>query len=310
MKTKKNCDRKKKTLLTPFKGELKDSLIAVMDIMGFSSVLKNNSFSFDMLVTNLAVDACLKSVKHRALYSGKNDSSYIKKIQQSILHFQFSDILIFIMPNLSKTDDKIVKLQLFAFVEVVANAVATFFDYGFPVQCQMEYGNCWWNMDENFLLGKPFVIAHEKADAMGFSGVVISEDVLKVVFGNVMGDDCRKFCRCIGIEKISVPDKVDNYNPAYCVDWFHIRNDSDFNICSIRQRLIEKFTNHGKSLTPSVVKKIDNTENLIHQFYARAKEYQEEEDCYKQSTEVTEFVQQCEIEAKCKRKTCRKLLRK
>lgn len=309
MKTKKNCDLKKKTLWTPFKGELKDSLIAVMDIMGFSSVLKNNSFSFDMLVTNMAVDACLKRVKHRALYSYKKDLSYIKKIPNSILHFQFSDTLIFIMPNLEKSVRE-AEIQFIMFVEAVKWAVNTFFDQGFPVQCQMEYGNCWWNMDENFLLGKPFVIAHEKADAMGFSGVVISEDVLKVVFGNVMGEACRKFCRWIGIEKISVPDKADNYNPAYCVDWFHIRNDSDFNICSIRQRLIEKFTNHGKSLTPSVVKKIDNTENLIHQFYARAKEYQEEEGCYKQSTEVTEFVQQCEIEAKCKRKTCRKLRRK
>ena len=271
---------KKKTELNPLKGELRNSLIAVMDIMGFSSILKNNAFNFGMLVTNLAVDGCLKHVKASALIPDKTDPEHIKDLYKTILHFQFSDTLILVMPEISKTSRE-AQCQFFVFVNAVAWAVSSFFDRGFPVQCQIEYGNCWWNMDENFLLGRQFIIAHEKISDMGFSGMVVSEDVLKIVFGNVRSEECRRFCRHLGIERITVPDKKDDYYEEYCFDWLHIRHDLSFSVENIRQELIEKFTQHGKCLTASVVKKIDNTENMIRQFCAKAKEYRDEEQCYK-----------------------------
>ena len=263
-----------------FGTQLKDSLVAVMDVMGFSSVLKKNSGIFDLILTNIAYASCVKCAKHYANILNEGKATEVARIQERIFHFQFSDTLIFVLPLKSKS----IETQFVAFVDMVIWAVEKYFERGFPVQCQIEQGDCIWNPEENFLLGKPFVDAHEKAGSLDFAGIVMADDVVRMIGQKISDSD--RVLRRLGIEKISVPIKGEGYQPRYCIDWRCSRYDKEFYATDIKQYLIRKFTEHGKDLSDRVVNKLNNTEYLIRQFWERAREFQEEESYYKISPQV------------------------
>ena len=267
-----------------FGEQLPNSLVAVMDIMGFSSVLEQNPNCLDLLTLGTGVVACMTSAKHGRNYIGKVDlkklgltHSTIEKAKLRIVVFQFSDTVVFALPKTSPCcmEDAV------AFFDTVAWAVSTFLDRGLPVQCQIEFGNSWINRANNLFLGIPFLAAHQKASNLGFSGIVISDAAMNAICktnADPPGIDLafqRKLCRYVGVERISVPSKNGKYDPSYCLDWLRFRYGGGEEVD--RQYLVEQFTAFSKSLSDSVIKKIENTEWLIQQFRAHAKRFQEEE---------------------------------
>ena len=260
---------------------LQNSLVAVMDVMGFSSMLENNSELFNLVQTNVAFESCCKRIKHLA--SIFNDKGEMRKIQKRMFHFQFSDTLVLVLP----LQTKLMELQFAAFIDKVIWTVEAYFEGGFPVQCQIEFGDCLWNNEEYFLLGKPFVDAHVNAGLLDFAGVVMSDKVVEMIKEKIRDlDRVRRIFRVLGVEQISVPIKNNGFQPRYCIDWRYSRYDKKASKIDIRQYLVRKFTEHGKGLSSSVINKLNNTEYLIRQFWECAREFQEEESWYKISPQV------------------------
>lgn len=286
---------------TGFGEQLPNSLVAVMDIMGFSAMIQASGGMMTLVENGLAVTACMGAVRHVQGFmaevqwpcSTRRAMAFQDKVNSNlanIQHFQFSDTIVFLLPKVKKGDTT----ALFAFVATVLHAVYDCFWYGFPVRCQIEFGDCLRNRNENFLLGKPFIDAHEKSEQIGYSGIAISEKTMEVFRTAVKGTlPLPSVCEILGIERLSSPDKFGVYSTMWCVDWMKCRYDNAFNICCFRQELVERFTAHGKTLSESVVKKIDNTEIVMRQFVAKAKAFREAQSYYQQPKEIGEFPYCC-----------------
>lgn len=265
----------------PFCQTFKNGFVAVLDIMGFSSYIENHAEDMQMLEAQLEVAECMRWAKELAYcreYRQTKGDSFSKaffKAKDSIQTFQFSDTLIFVLPDVKQN----ALISLLAFTMFVAVAVKACFDKGFPVSGAIEYGDCSYNFRENFLLGAAFVKAHEAGGRLSFSGVVVSPSVVDAQkkslesFSKRMGASPKLSIpyELYRIVKISIPKMDGSFYEGYCLDWMLDVESKRFKNSDLRQLIVDKFLAHGKTLTERVVKKIENTELVIRQMLARNK---------------------------------------
>ena len=275
--TKTQSNRNRKSFCQTFK----NGFVAVLDIMGFSSYIENHTEDMQMLEAQLEVAECMRWAKEVAYCrecrqtKGDSFSRAFYKVKDSIQTFQFSDTLIFVLPDV-KQDSLI---SLLAFTMFVAAAVKACFDKGFPVSGAIEYGDCSYNFQENFLLGAAFVKAHEAGGRLGFSGVVVSPSVVDVQEKSLESASARMGAspklsipyELYRIVKISIPKMDGTFYEGYCLDWMLDAESKKFKNSDLRQLIVDKFVAHGKTLTDRVVKKIENTELVIRQMLSRNK---------------------------------------
>jgi hypothetical protein len=89
--------------------------------------------------------------------------------------FWFSDTVIMMLPKTSSKKDNI------EFVTAVKDTALAMFKEGLPIRGCIDYGDCLYNEYGNFLLGSPFIRAHRESEKLCFSGLVITDEALKVV---------------------------------------------------------------------------------------------------------------------------------
>ena len=259
----------KKNSKNEFWSLLPNSLVAVMDIMGFSAVLENNDTDRARTILADTVLNCFSEVKKagrldRVIPKNVERKEVLKKINAEREKMEitvFSDTAVFIMPNIQLNN----RNQLLAFYCTTTRAVETFFDNGFPVQCRIEHGDFLFNEKNRIIIGRAFSNAYRHAENMGYSGIEISDNAIIKSFGNPTELKTKQLLNIYGIAKTEVPDREGNFHSAYCIDWHSGSYEIKGQQIDLRQQLIEKFTMHGKTINARVLSKLDHTELLIRQ---------------------------------------------
>ena len=251
---------------------LDEYLVAVLDILGIKNMMANaddQTLNHMSVCFSEALQRCNEDVRkhhHKELESlGKSD---FKEVYDSLYNeskfLTFSDTLVLTL-NLSKMPAQTPRSSnaatslFFAKVRYATNAL---YCYGLPVRGCIDIGTLLWR--DNFIFGKPFANAFSISDALDFSGVVVTDQVMER-FRSSPIDAISVLQKC----RLPVPIKgcqKDVY--MHCVDWmgFYYENKG----CIDTQELFSKFCMHGKLITGAIERKIRNTEYILREMKSQA----------------------------------------
>jgi hypothetical protein len=226
---------------------MNNCLVAVLDIMGFSNFIEKNSNQGGMQRMSALLHTIQSIVSHVDLYSKKprrNASSFVKK---KMVVFWFSDTVIMMLPKASSNKDNI------EFVTAVKDTALAMFKEGLPIRGCIDYGDCLYNEHGNFLLGSPFIRAHRESEKLCFSGLVITDEALKVVNDghNISGVVVLKV-PIKGIGKVVKESRN-------CIQWC---DEDDL----LKDEIYRSFSDHDKSVNNRGWELINNTHEVLRMF--------------------------------------------
>ena len=251
----------------------KASLIAVLDILGISSMM-NNAQPDDL--SNLAQS--LEEAFNEAQTNAQRIISEIDKRHNkkfSIKRFfeiqVFSDTIT-ICCNFNKIIKEIPILEriklpeyylmIYGFFVCVKEIAYSLFINGYPTRGCISAGPI--ISTKNFIVGKPFIESITISNNLNFAGVVVSKKA-KLVYDNI-SEGFQSLLKDAPIERHLVACKNVRKQQMWCLNFLDGPNDR-FLITDIASI----FSEHGKNITGNVQEKITNTQNLLQSFLKRRK---------------------------------------
>ena len=248
---------------------MKQSFIAVLDLLGIKQLMCNATADDLCRIAN-SLKAPFENVRScmpRFLSSLRNvkwEESYLDILRSSTTFHNFSDTIVIICdPNLSSPNDRRKAAMLFFIL--VRLAVYELFVSGYPVRGCIDAGFIY--QAGSVIVGYPYINALSIGESLDFSGVVITDNALK------LDCDCEtEFSSTASAASLTlnVPTKLGE-KECLCLNWLappdkNSPNQEISKLMDIKQFLYEKFAEHGKSINTSVLRKITNTENTIRAF--------------------------------------------
>jgi len=267
------CDMNKREMIDLITGkDIKTCLVASIDIMGFSFLARVRP-CMSMILLNMKLRRTVRNARKRFPQFLFGKKALVRTIRNNTKIVQFSDTLVFFLP----IRDGISIEVLSSFCGAISFVVKELFDEGFPSQACIHFGRCLYNEKENYFIGEPFIAAHQTAEMLGFSGLVVPEEVVRRATGSLRNDVARNL---LG-KSICVPCKRSNsllrYKKAsfYCVDWMHFWLDESrkgWGFARIEKYVASRFAANGKTIEDhNVRKKMNNTIELMKTFLSSAK---------------------------------------
>lgn len=248
---------------------LRQSFVAVLDILGVSQLMSKASAN-DLCGIANSIKAPFENVKScmsrflLGLHDVKWEESYLDILNATTTFHNFSDTIVIICrPNLSSRNDAKTAAMLF-FVQVRL-AVYELFMSGYPVRGCIDAGIIY--QVGSVVVGYPYINALSIGESLDFSGVVITDNALKLDY------DCETKLGSTASAAslaLNVPTKQGE-KEYHCLNWLMPSDKNSPNpdmskLVDIKQFLYEKFSEHGKIINASVLRKITNTENTIRAF--------------------------------------------
>lgn len=264
------------------------SLVATFDLLGISSLMLNSTEdNLNKLADSLHEVYGLTTTKLREIMQKHSQAcehngarQILDRIREAISFNVFSDTIVasmrldqrYIEEQFSKFDFSVEYENLFRghavyiFLRMIETIANILFSSGFPARGCIDIGPMYWEKD--LVVGQPYVNALKCADKLEFSGVVFTDDAKKFCdeqVKTIKDPDCE-----FGSLQLEVPTKGGMLTLP-CLNWIY--NDMDFSKQStdLRQLLVERFSEHGKTMSASVWDKLENTERTIRAFMIQNK---------------------------------------
>lgn len=250
---------------------LRKSFVAVLDILGVSQLMSHASAK-DLCEIANSIKAPFENVRScmdrflSELHDMKWKESYLNIFNATTTFHNFSDTIVIICrPNLSSLNDADVKTAAMLFFLQVRLTAYELFMSGYPVRGCIDAGIIY--QAGRVVVGYPYINALSIGESLDFSGVVITDNALKLDY------DCETEFNATASAvslTLSVPTKLGE-KEYRCLNWLappdkNSQNPEISKLIDIKQFLYEKFAEHGKSINTSVFRKITNTENTIRAF--------------------------------------------
>ena len=250
----------------------KASLIAVLDILGISSMM-NNAQPDDL--SNLAQsleEAFNEAQTNAQRLISEIDKRHNKKF--SIKRFfeiqVFSDTITIYcdfnkikkIPILERIKLSEYYLMIYGFFVCVKEITRTLFVNGYPARGCISAGPI--ISTKNFIVGKPFIESITISNNLNFAGVVVSKNA-KLVYDNIP-EGFQSLLKNAPIERHLVACKNVRKQKMWCLNFLEGQRDRFF-ITDIDFF----FSEHGKIITGNVQEKITNTKKLLQSFLKRKK---------------------------------------
>jgi len=248
-------------------------IVAYFDILGYQNFLINNNINdcidkIEGILVKLPVEIetdffHLKdnsSIKAEEYYEYKKKLVDIRKDLINHLNTLFiSDTIIFFFDIANIKNNIPFCLQQMLVYLIIFMKLS--FENGFPMRGFVDYGEYYFNNDVNIniIAGKTIVKCHQETSAFDFSGLVIDDSVRKYCMNfnydilNLLFDK-----KVIADYLVNLKNKEDHkYVCNFIIDGINENLD---------QYIFNSFHKHNKEISNEVMKKINNTENIMKHF--------------------------------------------
>lgn len=230
----------------PFGVLLKNSMVAVFDIMGFKAIIKQMSSPGAMQQLAVTLNTSMTFAKSAGLLKRifpklKNTIvDHACDSQNNIKVYWFSDTIILVKPDfrVGNVADSL------GFMELVVDAYNCMFEKGFALRGCIDYGDCLRCDKYNYLLGLPFVRAMQSAEGLDFMGLIINEGARAHLSSKVL--------KMYGGREIDVRVNKKDLDTRYCVNWLRATSATKFRKDAFKKKVDKVSQMHGKTINARV----------------------------------------------------------
>lgn len=244
------------------------SLIATLDILGISRMMKGaQSEALPELAQSLE-DAFNNAKDTVATYikaidtASRNDLKMANFLKMRV----FSDTIVIscnfqmimrTIPFFERCNCLEWDSMVLGFFVCVKSLALSLFRDGFPARGCIASGPIITARD--FVIGKPFVESLEISKDLNFSGVVLT-DCAKILY-DASAERFEELAKAAPVERHYVYDKSNKRKRCYCLNYLDWPGDE-----YLIENMAELFAKHGKTITPDVQDKMNNTRQLLTAF--------------------------------------------
>lgn len=234
-----------------------EALVAAFDVLGAQAVFSKNTRD-GVRIATATIFAAFKDATESLITefsSAVKNSSDIEEQRSTIsemsanMSFKFYGDTMVALVNLDDTRPLYFNITCQMFIAQAQIIYYKMLECGFPVRGFLDYGYV--GTSGSIITGRPYVAAIRNSDQLEFSGVAVSDAFLEKV----------SKLNCPEIYPLNIPTKQGRTN-ANILDWLDNTEFLEENR-DIRQDLFFSFFRHGKRSDDSVLRKLNNTEDLI-----------------------------------------------
>ena len=247
-----------------------NSLIAVLDILGISSMMRNAQVKdLPNLASNLesAFSYAQEYAQKIIATLDKRENKYFS-IQRFFKIQVFSDTVV-ICCNFNKIQKEVSVLDrqkipeyyllAFGFFVCVKAIAGSLFRDGYPTRGCISVGPI--ISTKNFIIGKPFIDSITHANNLNVAGIIVLKTA-KIVYDCILKSQYMQ--KQAPIELHMVPYKNSRPKKTWCLNFLEHPIDR-FLILNIESF----FSKHGKIVTEDATEKIKNTKKLFQAFFKK-----------------------------------------
>ena len=247
--------------------KVENGLVCFFDILGYQNILINNSINDCAIIIKEILLKTPKNVLENILDTASFDEPLYNEIkmffEERLDYIMVSDsiIMFFDYDNLDNIEISNAIMYSMFFI--------TYFKYlsfksGFPMRSCIDFGQFYFT--GNIFAGSTIVNCYNESEKLDFSGIVMTENAYNFI-SNKIDDIAELHCKNM-ITTYLVPLKSGDSKMKHIVDWYtepHFHKPDD----DVKQFIFNAFHMHNKMVDQTVIKKINNTENIIRYFLYR-----------------------------------------
>jgi len=256
--------------------EIKKGIVGFVDILGYKNIIENNEIEklgpIIQEILNLAKDVkdIVKNDIKKSFYKKKDLDSFDKLYNAyEIESHVISDSIIF-LGEINETDDIFNSIKFAIYIRFLQKLCRISLEKGFALRGAISYGD--YINENNIIASKAHIEAYSLSEEkLNFSGIAVCSGF-------------KNFCEKMDKEKSTIFLKklYENTSEIHCqlkdgkeeklliIDWISGLGEGEYN-GDLRQYLFNSFSKHNKDISQSVIRKIDNTENVLRSILAKNK---------------------------------------
>jgi hypothetical protein len=240
-----------------------NGIVCFLDILGYKSLIINNTIEecakiIKEILKDLpkeVLDEIMKETKEKiSAETVKLIEKIISPTNCTVIMISDSILVLFDLENELCFED-----NFGVALAYIRKLFTKSFEVGLPMRGCIDIGSYYYN--DNLFAGKSIADTYAECSRLDFSGIVLTDTVFKKVENSISGKK-RIFDNVL--IKCNVPLNDNSENEKYLLKWYSKKNYENIN--DIKQFIFNSFLKHNKGINSSVMKKIDNTENILRIF--------------------------------------------
>ncbi|MDR2582012.1 MAG: hypothetical protein LBC75_00850 [Fibromonadaceae bacterium] len=257
--------------------KIKRGIVGFVDILGYKNIIENNEIEKlgfiiqeifnvvknvnDIIYKEKEITNLIDRAKKRLDYTEKN---YKWEIDTHVI----SDSII-LLKEINEADDILYNhIKFIIYIRSLQKLCRISLEKGIAIRGAISYGDY---IDEsNIIASKALVYAYQLSEKLDFSGIAVCKEFVdfckEMDKNNVKKEILKKLDE--NTSKIHCPFKDGSEQEIRIIDWISDLDEKEYN-GDLRQYLFNSFSKHNKDISQSVIRKINNTENVLRSILAK-----------------------------------------
>lgn len=234
-------------------------IIGFFDILGYSSLLKNNSIvkASEIIINSFETTQQRVASQYTNMFKEKATPKFLDKIISDFIWLIFADSILLVLPCDEQEPYK--KERWLTYFVYACLLYTDLFEQGLPIRGGITCGKYF--IRNNCFAGKSIAVAHEISEKIELSAIVLeraAEEEIKMLNLFIEYASTKKLIiECI------VPLKQQEERMFAVAPGNIVFEGTTLSILNVRQLVLESFWKHNKGTSEKVMKKVTNTELFL-----------------------------------------------
>jgi len=252
--------------------ETKKGIVGFVDILGYKNIIEKNDIeklgSIMQEILNLAKDVN-DIVKNDLKNQATKDRQYLDFLDKHYKDYEIeahviSDSII-LLGEFNEADDFFSYIKFMIYIRFLQKLCHISFKKGIALIGAISYGE--YIYENNIFASKALMEAHQLSEKLDFSGIAMCDEFKSFCKENVLFSEALDK----NTSEIYCPLKNGSEDKLLIIDWISGLDEKDYTSQNgdLRQYIFNSFSKHNKDISQNVIKKIDNTENILRKILAK-----------------------------------------